>query len=368
MPFLRPTLSDLQGQVSTDLASKTGSNPQLLRFSNLGVIGNAQAGLAYQHYGYLDWIARQAVPFSCTAEYLEGWAAMRGVYRNPARVASGSVTFSGEPGAVIPAGATLARPDGLLYSTTMLATINQAGQAVVPVSAQADPSGQSGAVGNSALGVTLSLAQSIAGVQAAGTVTTAIVGGLDIETDDSLRTHMLQAWQTPPQGGTVADYVGWALAAPGVTRAWAVPGGFGVGTVVLYVMMDDMRAGGMPVGSNGVAGPEVRGVAATGDQLAVANVIYPVQPALALVYVVAPVPYPVNMTIGGVPAAMQAASSNALAALLLDQGAVGGTVPFGSVWQAVVAVVTGQYVTVLPGTDIVCPAGSVPVLGNVTYL
>src|SRR5260364_179792 len=57
MPYTRPTLTELRQQVAQDLGVDA-----LLRFSNLRIVGDAQAALAHLHYGYLDWIARQGVP------------------------------------------------------------------------------------------------------------------------------------------------------------------------------------------------------------------------------------------------------------------------------------------------------------------
>ena len=61
------------------------------------------------------------------------------------------------------------------------------------------------------------------------------------------------------------------------TRAWCLPNGMGTGTVALYTMLDNANAqwGGFPQGSNGVATLELRDAAAQGDQLTVANAIYP---------------------------------------------------------------------------------------------
>src|SRR5471030_2665097 len=58
MPFVRPTLTALQGTVASDIAANLNGADALLRFSNLGITGRAQAGLANMHYGYLDWIAK----------------------------------------------------------------------------------------------------------------------------------------------------------------------------------------------------------------------------------------------------------------------------------------------------------------------
>lgn len=368
MPYSRPSLTALQGLVAGDIAAAVGGDA-LLRFSNLGVTGRVQAGLANLHYGYLDWISKQAVPFTCSYEFLEGWAALKGVYRQPATSAAGSITFSGAPGAVIPAGAPVVRSDGVAFTTTSAGTIAANGQATVAALANADPAGVTGAFGNTVSGSTMTLSKSIAGVQSNGVVSAAFTGGQDIEADDSLRSRMLVAYQQPPLGGSPADYVTWALGAPGVTRAWCVRNGFGVGTVVVYVMMDQTRAvnGGIPQGMNGVSGSEPRGVAATGDQRAVADYLYSLQAAVGIVYVAAPNAHPVNLAVTGLPAALQNAATAAVQALLQSQGAPGATIPFGTIWSAIATVAGANYFTVSPSTDIVCAANEVPIPGAITY-
>src|SRR4029077_19696830 len=68
-----------------------------------------------------------------------------------------------------------------------------------------------------------------------------IDGGTDTETDEQLRSRILHRIRNPPMGGAIADYVTWALAVPGVTRAWAAPEQ-GVGTITVRFLMDDLRA------------------------------------------------------------------------------------------------------------------------------
>ena len=68
-----------------------------------------------------------------------------------------------------------------------------------------------------------------------------MTGGTDTETDEQLRARILQRIQNPPMGGSAADYVAWALAVPGVTRAWAAPEQ-GIGTITVRFLMDDLRA------------------------------------------------------------------------------------------------------------------------------
>lgn len=371
MPYARPTLTDLRNQVAQDIASALPGADALLRFSNLKITGDAQAFLAHLHYGYLDWIAKQAVPFTAADEFLEGWAALKGVFREPAAAASGVVTFTGASGTVIPAGAPLVRGDGKTFTVQSAGTISAGGTVAVTATADADPTGLTGAFGNTEVGVTMTLGQAIAGVQSNGTVSTAFVGGADIETDDSLRSRMLAAYQSPPEGGDQSDYVNWARAVPGVTRAWCTPNGFGAGTVVVYVMLDSTRSaqGGFPQGSNGVAATEPRAAAATGDQLTVANYILPIQPVTALVYVVAPTANPVPFTIKGILSAAQSLVSPAIADVFLRDGTPGGAIPIAHVWSAIAAVSgVDDFVIQSPAADITNPAGALPTVGTITFV
>lgn len=365
MPYARPTLSALQEQVASDIASSLKGSDALLRFSNLGITGRAQAGLANLHYGYLDWVSKQAVPFTCTDEFLEGWAALKGIFREPPTSAAGVVTFTGTPNVPIPSGVGVARSDGVAFVTTAAAVVGADGTAVVAVSAVPDHSGLAGAFANTPAGATMTLSKSIDGVRSTGTVSVEIKGGADIEDSDSLRSRMLAAYQNAPQGGGASDYAAWAKSAPGVTRAWCAPNGFGLGTVVLYVMFDQLRAasGGFPQGTNGVAASERRGIAATGDQLGVANYVYNDQAAIGLVYVAAPTPHAVNLTIAGLDDARMAAATDAIAATLLAHGSPGGTIQFGALWTAIASVVSGAAFIVTPTADIVCGVGQLPVLG-----
>jgi uncharacterized phage protein gp47/JayE len=56
----------------------------LLRFGNLKVLADMDAGMAHLHYAYLDYIARQTNPFTSTDEWLAGWMALKQIYRKAA--------------------------------------------------------------------------------------------------------------------------------------------------------------------------------------------------------------------------------------------------------------------------------------------
>ncbi len=290
----------------------------------------------------------------------------------------------------MPAGTLVVRGDNAQF--VVLGTGVPAGNSVTVYVAAVFP----GAGGNSAENTLFTLGAAISGVGSGGTATTAITGGNDVQTDDSLRTEMLQAFAAPAQGGSLADYVTWALEVNGVTRAWnAGPAELGAGTVLIYAMLDVSEAayGGFPQGANGTAGPETRGTgAATGDQLRIANYIYPRRPVTALVYVYAPQANTVNFTIAGIAtasAATQAAIAATITAVFLAQAAPGGVTdangnPVGivelSAIESAIAAITGtsgfvitlitcSHGTLTPATvgNIRSDTGYLAVLGTITY-
>jgi uncharacterized phage protein gp47/JayE len=368
MPYPRPTLTQLQAQVASDIQSSLPGSDPLLRFSNLGIIATALANLANAHYGYLDWIAKQSVPFTATDEYLYAWAALKGITPEPAVVANnGQITFSGTNGTPIPIGTPMTRGDGAQFTTTSAATWSGTNAVV---SAEANVAGSAG---NTAVNSVMTLGTAIAGVSSNGSVTTAFTTGLDAEKQSAFQTRMLRAYANPPQAGAPSDYVGWALGVSGVTRAWCVPRGMGIGTVVVYIMLDAVESAynGFPQGTNGVAAGESRGVTATGDQLTVANAIFAVQPALPLVYVVAPLANPVNFTISGLSGAsstVKSAIQAAFADVFTRNTILGGTnnlIDFETALSTVAGASAG--VITSPTSSIVSSAGYLPTLGTITW-
>jgi uncharacterized phage protein gp47/JayE len=343
MPYSRPYLTDLQNQVLQDInaaeiTDSTGNVLQgLLSQAILRVIANATAGMSYGHYGYVDWISLQAVPWTATDEFLEGWASLKDVSREAATPAFGTVTFTGAAGTDVPAGTQIVRQDNVTFVTTGDQAVS--GTAVTVTIEANVPA----AAGNFAPNTIFYLASPIEGIQAQSTASVQTIPGTDQELDPALRTRMLLAYAAPPQGGSRTDYIEWATDVPGVTRAWVAPNGMGAGTVVVYFMMDLAEAafGGFPQGTNGVATNDPRATVATGDQLTVANAILPEQPVTALVYLCAPIAEPVAFTVADLGAnntpAMQALIVQALSGMFLQLGQAGGTInpATGAPWPGI---------------------------------
>ena len=204
MPFPRPTLSTLRQQAAADINGALAGADGLLRRANLNVIGTVQAGFANLQYGYLDWIALQAVPFTATGEYLQAWGALKDIYQQGPQAASGGTTFSGTPGTDIPLNTILVRADGATFISTADVQVGGGGTIQVPATAQT-----AGSAGNTPVSSVMSISQAIEGVTTNGTVTLAYTGGTDTQSPDSFRSDVLQAFANPPQGGAAQDYVTW---------------------------------------------------------------------------------------------------------------------------------------------------------------
>lgn len=386
MPYAIPTLAQLIQQAEQDINSAeiTDGNGNVIDgFLQIGIVpvvaGIVLPGLAFEHYGYQAEIARQAVPWTATGENFAGWAAVKGQTRKAAIYTQATVTWGGIGTPTILAGTAVTRSDGVGFVTTL--SVEMAGGTVTaPLRALV-----AGASGNFSNGASFTLANSIEGITALSTGSTQTVTGADQETFAAFKSRVLAVYANPPQGGDAQDYIEWANDVAGVTRSWVNPLGMGPGTVVVYVMLDVAEAahGGFPQGTGGVAAAETRDAAATGDQLTVANSIFPKQPVTALVYIEAPINDPINFTINGLGANNTSANQQAITAALIDMflrlGNVGGTqnpqtraswpAIQPSAWYEAIGAIVGltSFTVGAPLAPITPSGGQLPTLGTVVF-
>lgn len=178
--------------------------------------------------------------------YLDDLAAVYEVFRLPGTPSQGTVTFAGAAGLVIGAGATVSAvpstPDNPapLFEVTVGGTIPDGGSGTgtIDLAVQAVDVGEGGDVAAGAITAPSSPLPGITFTNAEPTI-----GGTDVETDDALRTRTLDAIVAGGPG-TVADYVKWAGAWPGVGRVTVVPVWNGAGTVL--VMISDPNGQPLP--------------------------------------------------------------------------------------------------------------------------
>ena len=351
MPFSRPTLTEIIDRVIADMGSRiTGVEGAVLRRSLLGIIGRAEAGSVHLLYGYIDWVARQVIPDTAEAEYLERWAAIWGIDRKVATFATGPVTFTGADGAIVPDGTIVQRQDGVQFATQGDQTI-AAGTATATALAL-----EAGDAGNTAAALKVQLLSPISGVQSSATVAAGgIVSGDDVETDARLLERLLQRIQNPPQGGSASDYELWALQVPGVTRVWVTPATMGLGTVGVQFVTDDDPGGIIP---------DAGKVAEVQDHIDL------LRPVTAEVFVTAPIADTLAMSIKLTPntAAVQAAVLDELNDLITRDAEPGGPILISRLREAVsIAAGESNNQITSPTADVTHTTGHMAVLGTVTF-
>ena len=349
MTFARPSLSDLVERARSDIEARLPGADARLRHSVLDVLARTHAGATAGLYGLLDYLSRQLMPDSAEGEYLARWASIWGVRRKPAVAAEASATATGVDGAAIPAGTELQRTDGARYAVVSDAAI-ASGTATIAVAAV-----EPGALGDLAPASQLTFTSPVAGVNAIATVTTLDTAGSDEEADADLLARLLDRIQKPPQGGTANDYVQWALAQPGVTRAWAYGEWLGLGTVGVTFVMDG-RIDILPEPA------DVDAVQAALDLL---------RPVTADLTVFAPSSQAVDFVIRIVPdsPAVRAAIEAELADLFAREAEPGGTLYRSRIGEAV-SLAAGEFrhVVEAPALDVTATPGVLLVLGNVSFV
>ncbi len=267
----RPTLSELIERVQTDAESRLGK--KAMRWTIVPVLSRVIAGVSHTLHGRIQFVLRQI--FSSTAEgiYLERRASEFGIFRKPAVKATGTVTFTGT--GEVPAGTMLQTEDGTVY-----VTLENSKAFKAPIEATV-----AGKSGNAKAGLELSFVSPVQGVFSQ-CVADEISGGVDAETDEVLRERLLFRQQQPPMAGTKSDYVSWALAVPGVTRAWCYPMELGQGTVTVRFVTDDLTENGIP----------------TEEKIKEVKVyISEEMPVTTILTVVAPIPKPLDLTVDVLP-------------------------------------------------------------------
>jgi uncharacterized phage protein gp47/JayE len=202
----------------------------------------------------------------------------------------------------------------------------------------------------------LSLVSPVSGVQAQASAALGLAGGTDTETDASLRQRLLLRIRKPPKGGAADDYEGWALDyCPGVTRAWTSPKELGTGTVTLRFVMDATYADGIPQAE---------------DVAMVQAVLETLRPVTAELYVVAPVPQALGLSIRLTPdlASVRAAVEAELLDMLRSEAVPGGTILISHVREAIsIALGETDHVLLAPTEDVVCAAGEIAVVGDIDW-
>jgi uncharacterized phage protein gp47/JayE len=360
MPWQTPNLREVRVIVRDQVrASLPGADASIAN-SILRVLSDGSAALCHLTLQYIDWLARQLLPDTAEAEWLDRHGLMwltnadGTTGRKLATLAAGEVSLSGQTWVAVPIGARLRNQQGVEYETTTNIFLAPGG-AQTPVAARAlDP----GVAGNMQPGERMTLARPIAGVDADGSVIS-MDGGVDDETDDELRDRVLLRIRQPPMGGADIDYVHWALAVPGVTRAWPYPLEMGMGTVTVRFMMDSLRADrdGFPIHT------DIERVAAYLDTMRPSSV--------KDLFVLAPIRQAVNVEINRLtpdtPSIRLAIAAN-LREMLRERAAPGQTIfAAWKNWAVMGAPGVDNFFLGNSRDDVMPSPAHMPVLGNILY-
>lgn len=343
--YRAPKIDEVRERVLADVEAETGLGPTPRR-SMVRALSGAMAGVGTAGYGFVEWAIKQIFPDTAELENLERHASLRNISRKPATYASGQIEIKGTQGAFVTVG-TAFQIQGQRYLCTEAGTIGQDGTGTCTVEAE-----QAGAAGDRGAQEQLQILQPITGIlQTAIVLAPGIAGGVDPEADEALRGRLLDRMQTPPRGGSQADYVAWALEVPGVTKAWCMPNHVGVGTVGLAFLFD----GGVP------------------DQTAIDAVTAHVEglmPIGAQLVAFAPAILLVDFTILLVPdsAGLRQEVEASLVDLLERTGDPGSTLLLSHIREAI-STTTGErdHILQVPAADVVMGAGEIPRLGVITW-
>lgn len=345
MPFETPSLPVLVSRTQSDLAGDA------MRRSDAQVLARALSGAAYGLYGYLDWIVDQILPDTADEEILERIATLRlNQPRKPAQPASGEVRFNAAALAVLDAGTVLQANDGRTYKVsvgkTTIAGINSATVEAV----------DAGVMGNADPGLLLTLVQPVEGVAVTFTVLPpGLIGGVALESVESLRARVVRSYRVIPHGGSKDDYETWALECPGVTRAWCRRNYMGPGTVGIFFMRDD----------------DLDPIPDAAQLEEVRQYIEPLRPVTAEVYVLPPVRLPVVYSIRLVPdtGAGRAAVEAQLTDLHSREAGLGETLLLSHVNEAISSAAGEQdHKLISPSTDITAAPNQLRTYGGCIWL
>ncbi|WP_075259034.1 baseplate J/gp47 family protein [Herbaspirillum camelliae] len=350
MAFDRPTLKELVSRALADINGRLTGAEARLSVATLNVLAVVQSGAVDGLHGHLDWLADQLMIDRCDEDHLARYASIWKVPRKGAGPSAGFASVNAFSALTVDAGTLIQRQDGVQYKTT--ASTNLAvGAGALPLVAVV-----AGKAGNAPAGVALNLVTPIDGLDSSMTVGPGgITDGTEQETVDAWRARILERIQSPPNGGTKSDYEAWALEVQGVTRAWVYPNEMGAGTVTVRFMRDN----------DAVPIPDAAAVAAVKAHLETKK------PVTAELYVVAPVPAPINFQFTQLSPdtpATRAAIQAELSDLLRREAIPGGTIKLSHM-RAAISSAAGEddYVLAAPAANVINPVGSISTVGEFSW-
>ncbi len=375
--FAIPSLRDSVERARARFRANLPGSDAWIWPNNINPTAKVIGGMTHEVFGFADDIQRQKFALTADGENLDLHGAEVNITRKPAAPARGFVTITADAAIALDTTALFQRSDGIQFRALAGGGLPGAGTIDVEVIATV-----SGKVTTTIGGTDLAIVSGVTGDDTATAVVAAdgIAGGDDDEIDgepftDDLGTYrgrILFRKRNPPHGGAPADYVLWASEMTGVTRVFVERRYAGTGTVRVFVMMDDLYAGGIP---------SAAAIAAIQDH------IDAMAPAGAAVLVSAPIAVPVDVEIAGlvpmtidteevVRAELRDAFRRTSRVAGIDRPIAGMPylaypTSFSRSWiSQAIANATGEqrHILNLPAGDIAQNPAEIPVLGNVAFV
>lgn len=371
MPYARPTLGQLYDRISATFRARFPGADTNLRFSPDRAIQAVIAASTDEDLAYLDWQAKQLFPFQADTEYLERWAAFKGINRKPSTAGFGNLTLTGTPGYTAPAGTQLQTDDGSVTVALSIDTVlGEDGTAEAMAQAQGGGAGT-----NIGVGTRLTFIGTPAGFADTAFVATTFAGGADAESDAQLRLRTARAYAQPSFGGNENDWQRAALAVLGVTRIFTSPATPTPGAVTIWPLFDGVRPNGIPAGTDAWyrpgTGPSA-GIGGDGDQRVVLDALLATRPICAHVYVSALATHAINVTIANLAndtPALRAAIDRELDSMYQRRATPGGKIWRSWISEAISrAAGENSHDLNLPAGDTAIAAGTIAIRGAMNYV
>ena len=216
--------------------TQAGQNIDTREGAYTDILISAAAWRDYVTWQMLSVALAAAVPGVDSGPYLDNFGGQFGINRTPAATAHVTVAFTGQDGAVVPAGTVVLTADGLRFSTDLAATISS-GSATA--SATAEGPGEAYNVEPETVTRFLYTGPGVTGV----TNPAAGEGGADAESDASYyeRIHTRLSSSAASGSGTPAYYEQIARTVPGVGQAKCISTWDGPGTAKIVVASADKQ-------------------------------------------------------------------------------------------------------------------------------
>lgn len=204
--------------------------------SDLGIRMKVLAGEVFSLQNNVLWLKQQMFAQTAVGQQLDYIALERGIDRKLSVHSSGTLTFSRDTALSY----DLEIPSGTICSTsgvnpirvkTVSNAVLSAGELSVTVAAQSEEGGASKNTNTNTITVMITPPAGITSV----TNETAFTGGLDAETDEELRSRIIDSYKNISNGTNCAFYKDQVLKYDGIYSASVVPKERGVGTVDIYL-------------------------------------------------------------------------------------------------------------------------------------